>query len=632
MAKLNRKLSLSFIIPLLIVAVISVCGISISNRTIIDSSNRSIFSSILAGCSGYIGYWQQKNAIAMEKYAALPEDKALKLKSLSDPTLAGVMTDASGAVTAYFADESDGRLYMAQGTEELFNSGFDPRKRAWYTEATASPDHAIFSEPYIDVITKQMIITVAKRAKNGVVGADFTTQDLLDIINGLSIPGGGFAVLTFGDKNQILAYSNTELINLPLDSLDSHLTTNLTNEVLTASADHNPTEVSLSDGSTMIVMGVPIASSSWKLFVFINKDYFYGSSNKTLFLFILGFTLFFLLFYFVTRYFIYNRLVRPLEEVSEHLRKMSDGEINLTDRLIISTGDEIESMNNSLSAFVARQHDNIIKLSDKMRESVSMANANNSLISGEIKNQNESITGVVDIIQDIHSVTRQIMDVTASTIKSIDNIHSTSGNGLSIVAETENAMRSLSDSIGSAQSAVQGVARHTEEIARLSENIKTIAEQTNLLALNAAIESARAGEHGRGFAVVADEVRNLAVKTRESTEQIQQTVEALIGNMKSTLEKVSKSTADCTLTIERNKEAVAFLTDIMSQIETTSARAKQITDYASRQSGLISAADSQIEKITAAQTDIRTAVNSISSSTSEIQHSSETIIRELLQN
>lgn len=72
----------------------------------------------------------------------------------------------------------------------------------------------------------------------------------------------------------------------------------------------------------------------------------------------------------------------------------------------------------------------------------------------------------------------------------------------------------------------------TKQMIQIVSRIDTINAQTNLLSLNATIEAARAGEAGRGFAVVANEVRKLAVDTKETLGNINQSLKSVSDSIK----------------------------------------------------------------------------------------------------
>jgi methyl-accepting chemotaxis protein len=90
-------------------------------------------------------------------------------------------------------------------------------------------------------------------------------------------------------------------------------------------------------------------------------------------------------------------------------------------------------------------------------------------------------------------------------------------------AEADHGLKRISTARQEAQTAAAVMASlqlNSRKIYSFTEAISEISARTNLLALNAAIEAARAGEQGRGFAVVASEVRQLALRTKEATDEI----------------------------------------------------------------------------------------------------------------
>ena len=163
----------------------------------------------------------------------------------------------------------------------------------------------------------------------------------------------------------------------------------------------------------------------------------------------------------------------------------------------------------------------------------------------------------------------------------------------------------LLDGLRQADQVVQTLAGNSQQIASVLEVIRAIAEQTNLLALNAAIEAARAGEQGRGFAVVADEVRNLAMRTRNATEEIVLLIGTLDDSSSQALSSMRGSTEQARALEDETQAVLGSLGDLDQSLQALHGLAFQIAAAAEQQAATTQEVNRHMHQLSAMTADNR---------------------------
>lgn len=224
-----------------------------------------------------------------------------------------------------------------------------------------------------------------------------------------------------------------------------------------------------------------------------------------------------------TIFFMRHLFLRPIREMTQILRAISDKDGDISGTLPEYTHDEISDMARAYNEFSGRLKEMI---AESQRRSVSVALCATRLqkvviqAHGSARRQEEQAQMVFQASQES---TQAIDEIAASTLTiseqnngNMQEVHHSSQE-LQRVQEQVRAVYSLAESF---QSTVDKLSHNSGNITKILSMVQDFSDQTNLLALNASIEAARAGEAGRGFAVVADEVRTLSQKVSTATREI----------------------------------------------------------------------------------------------------------------
>ena len=279
-------------------------------------------------------------------------------------------------------------------------------------------------------------------------------------------------------------------------------------------------------------------------------------------------------------------VLKPLEKLTERIKDLASGEGDLTNRIPKATLKEFYDITQGINLFTGSLRNIVKDVSASSVHLQEMATANGHTARANSKNletQKHLLPTVAAAATQLNHSVVTVADTAQHTAEEASQVRSLTSDVHHTIENSANEIINMRQKMNHVNGEMHKLIKEGEKITIVLNVINDISGQINLLALNAAIEAARAGDQGRGFAVVADEVRHLAVKTSQSTEQIQTNISALDNATKSVEDEINRISNMLEVTASKVGESQSSVKEVEKLIAHISDKSEQISQATEEQ-------------------------------------------------